>query len=691
VKGEEPTEEALPAPAGSQLLLERIGSAILLALPGGLVVWFGFASGGFFPGGPALVALVLAQVLAVRTTLAPAPFAGMGRLATAVTLLIAAFAGWALASGGWSHSPSRALIEFDRVLCYLLLFVLMASAARTASRLRWVLRGVATGFFIVCAAGFFTRTLPDVFPVSPNIANDRLSFPVSYSNALGLAAALGLILCFGLAASVRERRPARVLGAAAVPLLGATILFTFSRGAILSGAIGLVVFAVVGRPRGLLSGLIATAVPTVVAVVAAYRAGLLATADPTTPAATAQGHHVAFVVVLCCLVAAALRLAAARWLDRGLSEARLPARWQRREVRLGAGALGGVVLLAALLLLHVPATVKRQYDNFVNNNTTPTSTDLRGRLNVLDNGYRIAFWSTGMRSFRSHPFNGAGGGTYTNEWARARPAPFTATNAHSLYVETLSDYGLVGGVLLFAALLTILVTLLLRARGSRRTLYATLFAATLTWLIHAAVDWDWQMPVVTAWLFGVGGVVVAASVRRRDGEAVPVAPRAPRQGTRVVIGLCCLVSAITPAVIYISHGALGRAETALRRNDCNEGIKAARSAISALAARWEPYELLGYCDIFRGEARAGIAAMKMAQKKDPGNWEPHFGLAVARANEGEDPMPALRSALQLNPREPSSLELLDALKGGDPHSWGSRARQVAEKALADGKLAITGS
>ena len=98
-----------------------------------------------------------------------------------------------------------------------------------------------------------------------------------------------------------------MLGAAAVPLLVTTLYFTFSRGAIAAGIVGLVAYVAIARPRALLSGLLATGPAAAIAVVVAYDADLLATANPTRPAAVDQGQDVALVVALCVVGAAAVR------------------------------------------------------------------------------------------------------------------------------------------------------------------------------------------------------------------------------------------------------------------------------------------------------------------------------------------------------------------------------------------------
>ena len=52
---------------------------------------------------------------------------------------------------------------------------------------------------------------------------------------------------------------------------------------------------------------------------------------------------------------------------------------------------------------------------------------------------------------------------------------------------------------------------LARARGPDRPVYAAVFAVLLAWAVHAGVDWDWQMPVVTIVFFSLGGFVLARS------------------------------------------------------------------------------------------------------------------------------------------------------------------------------------
>ncbi|MDP9347058.1 MAG: hypothetical protein M3P44_15370, partial [Actinomycetota bacterium] len=309
----------------------------LVALPALLTGYLSLKAGGFYPATPALVALVLGQVMVLRTTSAQRPYAGYSHALAIAGAALALFGLWGLSSSLWSHAPGRALMEFDRVLMYLLVLVVFGSMRWSDGQTRWMVRLLALAVVGVCGVALASRVLPDVLTTAPNVANNRLSYPLTYWNSLGLLAALGAVLCLYLASDERAGAWIRALAAAGTPVVITTLYFTFSRGAIAAGAIAIVLFALVGRPRGLLAALLALAVPVTVALVSAYRASLLAGLNPTSAAATRQGHHVAWVVGGCIVGAAALRLCLVP-LDRRLAAIDLPALSRRTVGALAAAA-----------------------------------------------------------------------------------------------------------------------------------------------------------------------------------------------------------------------------------------------------------------------------------------------------------------------------------------------------------------
>src|SRR3954468_10157295 len=99
-----------PSPA------QRGGLTVVLMLPAGLLLALSFNSGGFFPDGTAVAAFVTLVLLLLRAASAATPFAGLSPALTVGGISLIAFAVWTLASGSWSGSAARALLEFNRTL-----------------------------------------------------------------------------------------------------------------------------------------------------------------------------------------------------------------------------------------------------------------------------------------------------------------------------------------------------------------------------------------------------------------------------------------------------------------------------------------------------------------------------------------------------------------------------------------------
>jgi O-Antigen ligase len=678
VTGGTPTTDDAPGTRAGNLAVTA-----LMLLPGALIVFMGFNAGGYFPATPAVAAIVLAQVLLVRIMQSRRPFEGLAPGTLVAIAALGLYALETLLSAVWSHATSRALIEFDRVWLYLLILVLFGSVRASTQDLRWLIRGLVIGVSVVCLAGLISRVLPNVWHTAPDVANERLSYPVTYWNALGLLAALGIVLAFHLTCSLSERRLTRVLAAAVIPLLAATLFFTFSRGAMAAGAVGLVVYMLVARPRGLLSGVLATAPAGAVLILFAYRANLLDTVHPTTRAAVAQGHRVALAAGVCAVVGAGLRLLLAAALDSRLRRSAAGALLSRRT-RLAAigGALAAIVVLA--LALGAPHVVSRDYQRFIGGASTRGS-DLRQRLTDPSNNGRTDLWRVALHGFSASPLHGYGAGMYQTLWDRNRPHYVYTINAHSLYLQAMAELGISGLALLLILVGTVVVGLGMRARGPRRSIYGALLAAAVVWALRAGVDWDWEMPVVTLGFFAAAGAALGPRAgTRRPGWV-------PGYNSRMILGLLCLATLVMPVLIVGSQTRLEDAEQALSASNCTTAGSASLSSIGWLDVRPEPYEILGFCDIERGLPRLGVAAMRQAVRRDPGSWETYYTLAIAQASAGIDPRPAAARALRMNPRDPLTLQEVREFRTASPTEWVNRAAIVRAAALRANTLSIVPS
>jgi hypothetical protein len=703
-------ERSTTTTATGEAIATRTGElaiAALMLLPGALIVFTGFNAGGYFPATPAIVCVVLTQILLVRILQARSPFEGFAPATLVAVTALGLYTLMTLASALWSHAASRALIEFDRAWMYLLVLVLFGTVRASTENLRRLIWGLSAGASIVCLAGLTSRVLPNVWHTAPSVANQRLSYPVTYWNTLGLLAALGIVLSFHITCSLQERRPARILAAAVTPLLAATLFFTFSRGAIAAGAIGLLVYVLVARPSGLLTGALATLPATAVLVLVAYHANLLDTIDPTTPAAVSQGHRVALVAGVCAIVCAGLRLLFAIAVDPRLRRHAGRA-WIGRGAR--AATLGGVSVLAiaAILALGVPHSVAHDWSRFMSGAGTHGSNgDLRARLSDPSNDGRTDLWRVALHGFSASPLHGYGAGMYQTLWDRNRPHFAYVINAHSLYLQAMAELGIPGLALLLILLGAVFVGLARRAHGPRRSLYGALLALCAVWALRAGVDWDWEMPVVTLGFFAVAGAALSPLRRRGEarergwtselgevGEGHETGARAhahgwvPGAGSRMALGLLCLLALVTPVLIIGSQRRLGEAENALYEANCAKASSAALSSIGWLDVRPEPYEIVGFCDLHRGQPRQAVSAMREAVKHDPGSWETYYALALAQAAAGIDPHGAVEEALRMDPDEPLTRQAAKQLRTSSPTVWVSRAILLRAAALKSKDLSI---
>ena len=144
-------------------------------------------------------------------------------------------------------------------------------------------------------------------------------------------------------------------------------------------------------------------------------------------------------------------------------------------------------------------------------------------------GPRVDYWGVALDQWRENLLLGSGAGTFALYWLR-EGSQSAVLDAHSLYVETLAETGPLGLMLLMAFLT---VPFIAAVRGRNDPLVAVGAAAYTAYLLHAGLDWDWEMPAVTltALLCGIGVLVGT----REDASNVSVAWR--ERGGLAVIGV----------------------------------------------------------------------------------------------------------------------------------------------------------
>lgn len=665
------TPQAAPADRPSRASLAPILAGILVCGPAAVTAYLAFRSGGFFAGAPAIVAVVLGIALTLRLVLADEPFEGFGPALVCAVVALGCFAIWTLLSSIWSHAPAQAMIEFNRVLMYWLALVLFGSIGWNRERFVWALRILAATMTVVAITALITRIAPGIHSVPPSLENYRLSYPLTYWNALGLFVAVAVLLCAGLATRSEENPIAQSLAAAAIPILAATIYFTFSRGSIGSLLIGAVIFVLVAARRDLIPAAIAVAPPTAVAVLLCVATDVLSTDHYGSPAGVAEGRTLAWGLVGLAVAAGMLRFAL-RPLDRRLAAIEISAAAKRRNwIAFVTGAV--IVVAVGAVAVDAPQKISNGFHDFTATKAPADPEALQDRLTNLNSNGRLVQWELAAKTFRRHPLDGTGAGTWARVWAKEGSGNFKVVNAHSLYLEMLAELGLPGLIFIVVALLAIVVGLVGRVRGPDRVLYSALLAAVLAWAAHAAADWDWEMPATGFFIFSLGAMAIAA----RQGEAgASWIPRAPGRMPRVALGIGCLALVVSPALMAISQGMLNSAVRNLQAGNCGAASHDALDAIHVLSVRPEPYQVLGFCDSRAGQHQLAIQMLETAVDRDPGEWESYYGLALVKGAAGEDPRPDLRKAYELAPRAALTQEAAVLFNTSDPQKWRRRALQA---------------
>jgi O-antigen ligase len=201
-------------------------------------------------------------------------------------------------------------------------------------------------------------------------------------------------------------------------------------------------------------------------------------------------------------------------------------------------------------------------------------------------------------------------------------------NAHSLYVETYAELGLVGLILLVASLVTMLIAavrMVIRSRYEDRT--AAVAAALVAFLLGAAFDWLWQMPVLPATiLLLVGAVLAPASHRGADRSRSGLV----MQVGVVVAGLACLVAIAYPLA---TSSAVASSVAAADVNNLAAALSDAQSAVR-LEPGSAPAELqLALVYETQHEYGRAVASAKHAVSDEPQNWANWLILSRLQAED----------------------------------------------------------
>ncbi|MFN8223544.1 MAG: O-antigen ligase family protein [Gaiellales bacterium] len=637
--------------------------AIARALPPFVVLGVGVAiltrDGGFhtqtwYPA--ALLCLGLAVVMAYVGIRPPSG------LALATTSVLLAYVGWAFATTAWADVQDVAWQGANLTLLYALVFGCTAlsrlGAASTAGlTLAFCLGIVGVGTVFVAHAAYGAGD-----PEGSVLYAGRLSEPTGYPNATAAMFSLGLWAALGLALEPELRREVRAVAFGAAGMLAGLDLLCQSRGAVFTLPLVVAVFFALARRR-----LIALTTVAVAGFVVAAGGPVLL---DVFPAETAEARRNALAHSFIVLLVTGLVLTAAGLLLPLLERAPAPGPRARHRLRLAGGSLAALAVAVGLALGSPVARLSAAWDSFEHGGVPQGSSRFVGL-----GSNRYDFWRVGLSEFRDHPVTGIGVDNFAAPYLVERRSSEQPLYPHSLWVRVVSQTGVVGAMLLIGFLALALVTALKPRPGLPRSLVGGLVTGFCAWLLHAQVDWLWEMPALGFGAFALLGLAVGAC----DPEPAPrTLRRELRLGSRVGAGVVVASCALSFGIPWLAGRYEARAITAWPEEP-GRAIALARRAAGLDPVRDDSLVLAGAMQSRLGDYPAMRDDFARAVDRNPFNWYAELELAVAYGalgNQAEARRHARRAAA-LNPRDPLVRRTAAAIERGETVEPASIDRAIA--------------
>jgi hypothetical protein len=647
----------------------------------------------------AAIALVLAATAFVadgglrleRTTYVEIALMGLGALLCAAALLLpharsqrlhgapalfalALLTAYTALSIMWSLAPSDSWIEANRTFAYLSAFAGTMALARLAPG-RWsaVLHGIALAAVVVSAWAVLTKVFPGALAGDETYA--RLRAPFDYWNSVGLNAAVGVVALLWLGARRSGRPAVNALAWPGIALCEVALMLSYSRGALLALAVGLVFwFAVV--PLRLRSAvvLLGASAGTAALVAWAFAMTGLSTDELPIELRADTGHELGALLLLLLVLLLGLGLAA------GFLAAERPASLRAKRIagRALLGVLAAVPVIVLIALATAPGGIDGQvsdgWEKLTNPNAATPANDPE-RL-TKTSSVRARYWEEAFDVHGVSPWVGTGAGAYATVRNRFRTGTLFVRHAHGYVPQTLADLGWAGlAVSLLALVLwgwAALRTAGLRPRDrglpwdAERVGMAALIAVALVFGTSSAVDWTWFVPAnALMGLIAAAWVIARPPLRTRLQVAalasvVQDAPSSARDG-----GPLWAPSATEPpppAADVAGPGAVDVAEAQWRRRARFPWLPAAAAALVlalAGAAAWaafQPVRAVHAGDaaidrLERGELEAAVSIAEIARDRNPLSPEPLWELAFVEEQRGRlaNAEDALQEAVRLQP------------------------------------------
>jgi O-antigen ligase len=314
-------------------------------------------------------------------------------------------------------------------------------------------------------------------------------------------------------------------------------------------------------------------------------------------------------------------------------------------------------ILAVIAIGAAIAVGGRAWDQFKSSDVAfPESPS--SHFSNLGGAGRSDFWRVAIDSFKEEPLRGTGAGTYQFDWDKRRSIYLPLHDAHSLYLQTFAELGVVGGLIVLGLVGGVLWWAFCAwrdAREDQRELHAIVFAALVAMAVAFAIDWFWEILAMGSIFFIYAAMAVAARCSQRAPATVPVEADEGRSwGLTAATLAVAWISAVALVGPLLVEREIDQSQDAAAANDLPSAVDHAEHARSIEPFAASPYVQLGLLSQLQGEYEVAITHFTHAIEREEDNWQWYYLRSKAESEAGNATAAHadLEKARELNPLEP---------------------------------------
>lgn len=308
---------------------------------------------------------------------------------------------------------------------------------------------------------------------------------------------------------------------------------------------------------------------------------------------------------------------------------------------------------------------------------------LQGRVSSisLDNNStqtRILFYKDSLTLWQDHFWFGAGGGGWRALFESYKSLPYFSTQAHSFYMQTLVEVGLIGTIFVFGFFLYVLLKGIWKhfslddeARGKHHLLAPALVAVIIL-LLHNAIDFNMSFGTYNLFLFSLLAIIWSYVYKTTDSKEhvtdsvfsklkAKFPSSSYKQKNRlvnIIIAIIIVASLFSAYKSYAYAQAEGLYKQAQQGGDFQQTMDRTNKAISYSSNDSKLRELkiqvlsYGYQELGSDGYKAAIdEEYQVLFNIEPSNFAHYLGYAeyLWTINKSEEALENLKKALELAP------------------------------------------